>query len=844
MKKDYTAYFARRMLDRALPYDVSVINVNVPDTAMPETSWRLTRLSRQRYFLPLSPDRKNGRLTYTVLLDNSPVPLKLGVVGAESMQRHSDILRFQEGQRSQHPAPEATVATAPPEMVDRAGEQLAILVDLTPQFGHRSREIRALAASTYWASSGSIVARLRRALAEANRYLIRANAEATPGSKCTGSITCVVFSGEEVFFGQIGAAYAFVYHPDHTVESFPLRNRLLIPLGGSLPPSIHIGYTTVEEGSTVLLATTPAVESQARERWQEILAPPDPEEIADSITQAMAGSQASGSFIIIRLSPEPPSQPPVQPRQKVQFFRQPAVAVTASPASQPSPGVVSPVPPSPTSAPSIAPGAAPQGERQTTLLPATLERRGERQAKVAGKAQDNVASPSFTPPQIKLPPVREWLKHLVPRRSAERYRERKTTAERARVRRALRTLLPGKVKGVKAHSMPLAPTEKSTVMGGLALGLLLVALFVTVTVYFESGGQARAEEYIVEARALREAAFNSQSPEDWNRLLELSSHIITLERQNTEAAAMKAEAQNALDALHSAAVLDARLQLDLGIAPAPRRLLVAGSWIYILNTTADEVIGLPLQADGLTLTTDVPTPILKRGQSFYGEVVNHLVDLAWVEPGGSYPDGAAFIYSDGGIIYIYEPPLGPGSITRQRLQGNLGPGMVTIMGTFGEKLYLVHRQDNQILTYEPVNGIYDAARGYFAAGVAPHLSEVLDMGIDGRLYLLMGDGTINAYFVGVEDPSFKLSNLPDSQAKPLVLVVESDVDKGLIYLGDPQRERILVLDKRGNFTHQFRLPGEALTQLEALAVSENPHVLYMIVANQLYIAPIPDFVTH
>ncbi|HQE92080.1 MAG TPA: 5'/3'-nucleotidase SurE [Anaerolineae bacterium] len=67
----FTAYFARRMLDRALPYDVSVVNVNVPDTATPETSWRLTRLSRQRYFLPLSPDRKNGngRPTYTVLAD-------------------------------------------------------------------------------------------------------------------------------------------------------------------------------------------------------------------------------------------------------------------------------------------------------------------------------------------------------------------------------------------------------------------------------------------------------------------------------------------------------------------------------------------------------------------------------------------------------------------------------------------------------------------------------------------------------------------------------------------------------------------------------------------------------
>lgn len=64
----FTALFAQRLLDRALPYDVSVLNINVPDNATPETPWRLTRLSRQRYFVPLGPDRANGhgRPGYTV----------------------------------------------------------------------------------------------------------------------------------------------------------------------------------------------------------------------------------------------------------------------------------------------------------------------------------------------------------------------------------------------------------------------------------------------------------------------------------------------------------------------------------------------------------------------------------------------------------------------------------------------------------------------------------------------------------------------------------------------------------------------------------------------------------
>jgi 5'-nucleotidase len=42
-------------------YDVDAISVNVPSDATPHTPWRLTRLSRCRYFISLPPDRANGK---------------------------------------------------------------------------------------------------------------------------------------------------------------------------------------------------------------------------------------------------------------------------------------------------------------------------------------------------------------------------------------------------------------------------------------------------------------------------------------------------------------------------------------------------------------------------------------------------------------------------------------------------------------------------------------------------------------------------------------------------------------------------------------------------------------
>jgi hypothetical protein len=174
------------------------------------------------------------------------------------------------------------------------------------------------------------------------------------------------------------------------------------------------------------------------------------------------------------------------------------------------------------------------------------------------------------------------------------------------------------------------------------------------------------------------------------------------------------------------------------------------------------------------------------------------------------------------------------------------------MATFSTKLYFVNRQDNQIFMYEPINGIYESPRLYFAEETARDLASVIDIAIDGRIYLLMGEGTLRTYFAGAEDLSFKLTDLPDQDTfAPSVLAVESDPENGLLYLGDSRRERIVALNKVGEFMHQFRMPGEELQHIEALTVSiaYNPdndtqvRILYFIAANRLYAANLPEFIS-
>lgn len=48
----FTQFFARLMLDHPMPADVHLLNLNVPAQATPATPWKVTRVSRNRYFNP------------------------------------------------------------------------------------------------------------------------------------------------------------------------------------------------------------------------------------------------------------------------------------------------------------------------------------------------------------------------------------------------------------------------------------------------------------------------------------------------------------------------------------------------------------------------------------------------------------------------------------------------------------------------------------------------------------------------------------------------------------------------------------------------------------------------
>jgi 5'-nucleotidase len=66
----FTYLFARMMLEKTLPPDVDFLKVEVPTGATPKTPWKMTRLSRHRYYMPFA--RRSGTWDDPYLIEGLP----------------------------------------------------------------------------------------------------------------------------------------------------------------------------------------------------------------------------------------------------------------------------------------------------------------------------------------------------------------------------------------------------------------------------------------------------------------------------------------------------------------------------------------------------------------------------------------------------------------------------------------------------------------------------------------------------------------------------------------------------------------------------------------------------
>jgi hypothetical protein len=780
-------------------------------------------------------------------------------------------LRVVGGQRVRDAAPCAVAQSSPLQAVrSRQGEHLFILSDLTgPASSRLYRELCEVVAQTYWSTAGSITAALRQAAAAANRHLFLANLHSTPAERCHGGLICAILRGKDLFILQAGSARAcFLHERDFRCFAYDVD---LAPLGVARVADVRLHHTYVASGDEFLMVSSALVEATDYTGLARVMALAGVQEVLEGLEQVGVGIDFSAMFVrwslpgedsAIREAPLPHLSTELTPAGSVQVKPQAVGPVERRESisqrwgreslverEAPRPERAG-VPVEPVEFPDPGLEATPFDSAEVLRQPVRLSRTSSPQLPQVDEqvpVVTELARPE--PAREPRPSLGEWIEGVV--RSAGRGGAAVGGALIGGTSTLVKSMLPGKgarrrARASRSRASRPVPKENRATMVAVAIGIPLV-LAITVTLAYRLFGEdarfntliKQVEENVSLAQSTGITSDTSRS--HWNAALEYADAAMVLRPDDPIATSLRAQAQVALDQLDGIVRLQPILLKNFGPGTIPRRLVVHGSMIFVLDPAGGWVAQLILNEAGNGLSEQGEIPgLVRKDQEIEGGTVGNLVDFVWVEPmGGRQTSGLVILEEDGALISHDPAWQGEGGVPQLR-RAFLGapPESPRVVGTYDGRFYVLDVSDNQIRRYEPVGDIYpNRPDNYFVVPPSKPLADALDMAIDGYIYVLYADGTILKFLRGEPD-QFDVRGLPGDLSQAVALAVDPGGNSGVVYVADRGNRRVVTLAPDGAFLAQFRA-DTAFDALEGLAVDEAMRRLYVISGGQLSVVSLP-----
>jgi hypothetical protein len=245
---------------------------------------------------------------------------------------------------------------------------------------------------------------------------------------------------------------------------------------------------------------------------------------------------------------------------------------------------------------------------------------------------------------------------------------------------------------------------------------------------------------------------------------------------------------------------------------------------YIVNDVSGE--SEPAAADGV---------LLKTGDTVGDEPVG-TIKLAATGTRGQ--DKAVIIAVTDDALLTYD--LEAKQWTSQRVSDAATWGELRAIAGFGGNVYLLDSRNSQIHKYTPTEtGYTEQAVPYFPETSQPRLSRAVDMAIDGDVWILNDNGTVQR-FRGGAPVDFSLESLTTPLKDPVAIYTRAEVDS--LYVADAGNQRIVEFDKNGKFVRQFKPyseKGEVFRELQDFTVNETKRKMYFTNTTAAYMTNVP-----
>jgi hypothetical protein len=265
------------------------------------------------------------------------------------------------------------------------------------------------------------------------------------------------------------------------------------------------------------------------------------------------------------------------------------------------------------------------------------------------------------------------------------------------------------------------------------------------------------------------------------------------------------------------------------------RVLISGIDLFFHDAGQSRVYKYLLAQGGTSVQKlDVNPVLLRKGDEVGNVVAGDVVDIVWMPPGGVRTVGRFMALESGGNLAEYDPTGGLRSLI---VRDSQTWRKVMVVSSFQGNLYAMDTQQNRIYKYEPT------AKGYESAPIewlktAVDLTNMVDMAIDGDIYLLGLDGRISRFRAGLA-ATYAMPELDTPMTNPASIFNSPDTKS--LYVVDPANKRIVQLGKEGGFQRQFRYSGKdgAFDALRSVFVDETKGLMYVSSGKKVLVAAIP-----
>lgn len=147
---------------------------------------------------------------------------------------------------------------------------------------------------------------------------------------------------------------------------------------------------------------------------------------------------------------------------------------------------------------------------------------------------------------------------------------------------------------------------------------------------------------------------------------------------------------------------------------------------------------------------------------------------------------------------------------------------------YSGNIYLINKNSNQIERYSGNGGTFGDKTDWLAPGIEADFSKIIDLAIDGSIWLLSSSGKVTKFTNGNPN-QITLNGITTELVNPTAIYTNEDLK--YTYILDSNEGRVIVLEKNGEFKLQYK--SDEIKNAKDLVVSEEEGKVILLTGPKL-----------